>query len=141
MSSAAVRRARLGPLEQPVAEVLAELADREAVARALDELLGNALKYGRERGTIALRVERDGPDAVLSVIDDGPGLGDGEWDQAARRFWRAPGRQNVPGFGLGLSIADALMQAAGGSLRLAPAGGPADAPGLEARLTLPAADA
>lgn len=112
-------------------------ANRAAVSRALDELLDNAAKYGRARGTIALRVGREGGSAVLSVIDDGPGLGEGEWEQAPRRFWRGPGRQNDPGVGLGLSIAQTLMEGAGGSLELRPAGGSAQAQGLEARLVLP----
>jgi signal transduction histidine kinase len=116
-------------------------ADRAAVSQALDELLDNALKYGRLRGTISVRVSQDGSSAVLSVTDDGPGLRDGEWEQAARRFWRAPGRQNDPGVGLGLSIAHVLMDGTGGTLELRPGGGSAEAQGLEARLVLPAVTA
>lgn len=136
----ALMRSKGAQLQRPdpqQGEVLVR-ADRAAVSRALDELLDNALKYGRTHGSIALRVARDGATAVLSVIDDGPGLEDGEWELASRRFWRAPGRQNQPGVGLGLSIAQVLMTGAGGALELRPGSGPADARGLEARLVLPA---
>lgn len=133
MRSKGVRLERPDPNQR---EVLVR-ADRAAVSRALDELLDNALKYGRTRGAIELRVARIGVSAVLSVIDDGPGLQDGEWELASRRFWRAPGRQNEPGVGLGLSIAQVLMEGAGGALELRSA----EARGLEARLVLPAATA
>jgi signal transduction histidine kinase len=133
MRSKGVRLERPDPNQR---DVLVR-ADRAAVSRALDELLDNALKYGRPRGTISVRVSRDGVSAVLSVTDDGPGLREGEWEQAARRFWRAPGRQNEPGVGLGLSIAHVLMDGAGGTLELRPGGGSGEARGLEARLVLP----
>lgn len=134
MHSNGVRLQRPDPGQR---EVLVR-ADRAAVARALDELLDNALKYGRSGGTITVGVAHDAGAAVLSVIDDGPGLADGEWELAPRRFWRAPGRQNQPGVGLGLSIAHTLMAGVGGTLELRPGGGPPEAPGLEARLVLPA---
>lgn len=134
-ASKGARLARPGAQDGSGAEPVMGCADRAAVARALDELIDNALKYGPDGGTVTVRVWREDSAAVLSVADEGAGLAEGEWALAGRRFWRSPSRQNQPGFGLGLSIARSLMRGAGGSLELRPGPGPDG--GFEALLRVP----
>lgn len=98
--------------------------DRMRVAQVLDNLVGNALRYTQAGGHVALGLAVDGPWAVLSVRDDGPGL---DAEQAARvfeRFYRAdPSRsRDAGGSGLGLAITRSLVEAMGGSIGAASAG-------------------
>lgn len=72
-----------------------------AVARVIDELLGNAFQYARSRVAVTLRAETDR--GVLVVEDDGPGVADDEREAIFTRFTR--GSQSVPGgSGLGLAL-------------------------------------
>jgi signal transduction histidine kinase len=86
--------------------------DREALARALANLLENAHRHGPADGPIALSVEQDGATARLSVADAGSGLDPEQAEQAFARFWR--GSANVPGSGLGLAIVRATAERHGG---------------------------
>ncbi|MFI6519322.1 ATP-binding protein [Spirillospora sp. NPDC050679] len=88
----------------------------DAVARIADIALDNAGKFVPEGGTVS--VVLDGP--VLRVADDGPGLPDGERDQALGRFWRSSAHAALPGSGLGLAIAAELARACGATLELRP---------------------
>jgi signal transduction histidine kinase len=101
--------------------------------QTLDILLDNAFKFGSR--TVTVRVIGHRPPQV-HVVDDGRGLEPGQLQSATERFWRAPGVRDVPGCGLGLSIATALTEAAGGNLELRAA----DGGGLRVELTLSAAD-
>jgi signal transduction histidine kinase len=105
--------------------------DSEAVGRALDELLDNAIKYTPRGGVVDVQVTQHDDTVIVAVVDQGGGLADDEWELAGNRFWRSPQSQNVPGFGLGLSIASTLVQRSGGRLDLAP--GPSGR-GVTARL-------
>jgi signal transduction histidine kinase len=117
---------RLGPVR------LSAWADDAAVAGALDVLLDNACKFSPENSTITVTVFVESDHAAVSVRDEGPGLAPDELSRAGDRFWRSRSQQNVLGFGLGLSIARALLEPAGGSLEIvAPDGG-----GLDVRLLL-----
>jgi signal transduction histidine kinase len=99
--------------------------------QVLDNLLDNAIGVGAKR----VEVAADASDArvVLTVADDGPGLGLDERARALDRFWRGPHADTRSGSGLGLAIVRRLIEDDGGSVTLdeAPAGG------LEVRLTLP----
>jgi two-component system, OmpR family, sensor kinase len=90
------------------------------LARALDALIENAIRYGG--GDIDLHA-RPG---ALEVRDHGPGLEPDEIDAVFERFHRgAAGRDGTPGTGLGLPIARELARRWGGDVRLAnhPQGG------------------
>jgi two-component system sensor histidine kinase MprB len=89
--------------------------------RAVTNLLDNAGKWSPEGGTV--RVVLAG--GRLDVLDEGPGVADAEVDRLWDRFWRAPGSQDVPGSGLGLSIVREVVEAHGGSVHAAnrPEGG------------------
>ena len=104
----------------------------ETLQRALICVIHNALRYGKEGGTIDVRVEHDASTVRLSVGDEGSGFSAGALVHATERFWRDdPSRSHASdavrpsGAGLGLAIARATVEAAGGTLRLenAPRGG------------------
>lgn len=81
------------------------------VARAVDELLGNAGQYARSQ--IAVAVHRVGQEVVLSVSDDGPGIPVEERDAVFQRFVR--GSASVPGgSGLGLALVRESVTGIGG---------------------------
>jgi signal transduction histidine kinase len=101
--------------------------------RAVRNLIDNAITYA---GAAEVEVSGTGDKVTISVLDRGPGLKPEELGRAAGAFYRGEPSRNreTGGAGLGLSIAQAVADAHGGSLTLANrAGG-----GLVAMLTLPA---
>lgn len=100
-------------------EVLAT-ADPGAVEQILENLVQNAIKYGRERGHVAVHVERAEGRAVLTVEDDGEGIAAEHLPRLFDRFYRVdPGRsRDKGGTGLGLAIVKELASVMGGSVRV-----------------------
>ena len=86
--------------------------DAGALARAIDNLLENALVHGPAGGAISSASSRDGGVARVTVTDEGPGLRAEETEHAFERFWRA--RPTGPGSGLGLAIVRATAERHGG---------------------------
>lgn len=89
-----------------------------AIARALENLIGNALRYGK-RSEVSVSVS----DRMVRfrVEDDGPGIAPEDRDEALKPFSRlepARNQNRVTGTGLGLSIAADIARAHGGTLRL-----------------------
>ena len=90
--------------------------DRDAIKQVLLILLDNALKHSD--GPVELTAAPQGDHAVLSVCDHGPGIPPGVLDHVFDRFYRGEEDHAVPGFGLGLSIARALVAAQGGAIEM-----------------------
>jgi signal transduction histidine kinase len=86
------------------------LGDRAALERALANLFGNARRHGSGQITIETGT-KDGL-ALVTVADEGPGLGPEEARQAFERFWR--GGRATAGSGLGLAIVRATTERHGG---------------------------
>jgi PAS domain S-box-containing protein len=100
--------------------------DETRVRQILTNLLSNAVKYNREGGSVEIGLRRAPGDAVeIGVQDDGPGLTP---QQAAGLFqpFNRLGREGsgVEGAGIGLALSRRLAEAMGGTLALAPHGGP-----------------
>jgi signal transduction histidine kinase len=93
-------------------------ADRARVAQIIDNLVGNAIRYTPERGSVRIRLEQRGNVAQVAVSDTGPGLTPAQRTQVFERFYRVdPSRsRKVGGSGLGLAIAKALAEAMGGRI-------------------------
>lgn len=89
----------------------------DAVARALENLLSNAARYGAQ---VALSVQITPHRVIFAVEDDGPGIPPDRRDEAMRPFVRLdPARDpNRGGVGLGLAIAADVARSHGGVLRL-----------------------
>ncbi|KJL41874.1 putative sensor histidine kinase TcrY [Microbacterium trichothecenolyticum] len=84
-------------------------------------LLANARTHTPAGTTVTVSVSRNGKDAILRVHDDGPGIDPSLEDELFERFSRADRSRarQTGGTGLGLSIARAIVDAHGGSIRVA----------------------
>jgi len=93
------------------------LGRTQALKRCLQNLIDNALAYGR-RADITLRDE--GGALNIAISDNGPGIPEGDIERVFEPFYRVEGsrNRNTGGSGLGLSIARNIAQAHGGSVRL-----------------------
>jgi two-component system, OmpR family, phosphate regulon sensor histidine kinase PhoR len=91
-------------------------ADEARLREVFDNLLDNAVKYSRRDGEIRLHGARRGQDAVLSVSDDGIGIGAEDLPRIFERFYRADRARSreLGGTGLGLSIVKHIAQLHGG---------------------------
>ena len=89
----------------------------QALKRCLQNLIDNALAYGR-RADITLRDE--GGALNIAITDDGPGIPEADIERVFEPFYRVEGsrNRNTGGSGLGLSIARNIAQSHGGSVRL-----------------------
>lgn len=87
---------------------------REAIARAVRNLVENALRHSPAGAVVEVRT---GPGRRLSVRDHGPGVDDADKEVIFERFWRGD-RSGPVGAGLGLGIVQATMQAHGGAVRV-----------------------
>ena len=97
------------------------LVDAPRLERAVQNLLGNAQKYGHDGGTIALTLQRSGGEAILTVADDGPGIAPEDHERIFERYYRPTHRdgRRYPGSGLGLPIVKALTELHGGRIWIA----------------------
>jgi two-component system, OmpR family, sensor histidine kinase KdpD len=96
--------------------------DRRLLKLALKQVLDNALKYSPPRSPVTVRVSSasisDGHGAVdFEITDHGPGIPAQEQGRVFERFYRSPSVKNqIPGFGLGLAIANNIVHAHHGEL-------------------------
>ncbi len=91
--------------------------DRHRLERVVDNLLSNALKYGRGK-PISVVVGGDSTRALLTVSDRGIGIDAEHHSRIFSRFERAASGRNYGGFGLGLWIAREIVIAHGGAIRV-----------------------
>jgi len=117
------------------------LADSDAVAQILGNLLSNIEKYAAGGGLAHIAIEPgpDGEEVVVRVSDRGPGVAASDRDRIFRPFRRLDDRvaEGASGAGLGLAIARDLALRMGGSLGLVDSG--SGETGATFELRLPAA--
>jgi two-component system sensor histidine kinase ChvG len=90
----------------------------ERLARVFDNILANAESFSESHDEVEVLLERSGSDAVVRVLDRGPGIPEAHLERIFTRFFSY--RPNGPGdehSGLGLAIASAIVKAAGGGIR------------------------
>ncbi|WP_439124562.1 sensor histidine kinase [Marivita sp.] len=92
--------------------------DPVLLENALRNVLDNAIKYSSSETDVAIAVTQKDHEIHISVMDEGPGLGDGPVDALTQRFQRGSNTQGIVGSGLGLTIAKDVLLAHGGRLVL-----------------------
>jgi signal transduction histidine kinase len=92
--------------------------DREAIARALVNLVNNALKYSTDEKFLGVKLYRDNGVVKLEVADHGIGIARRDQSKIFEKFYRAgdPLVHNTKGSGLGLSLVRHITQAHGGEI-------------------------
>ena len=99
------------------------LGDRQKLEQLVTILLDNAIKYSGNDTTVHVSSARKGRRAVIAVRDEGIGM-DGETvGQIFTRFYRAEESRTTSGYGLGLPIAQRIVQAHGGKISVQSAKG------------------
>jgi two-component system, OmpR family, sensor histidine kinase KdpD len=98
-------------------DALLSAFDRNLIKLALKQLIDNALKYSIPGTPLKIRARREDGSVALEVANQGKGIPIQEQNRIFERFYRSPSVQNqIPGSGLGLSIAQSIMHAHGGKL-------------------------
>jgi len=95
-------------------------ADGTRIEQMLDNLLSNALKFSPEGGTVSLRMLPDPQEKIvrLSIGDSGPGIPSEELPHIFERFYQGRRQHQtvVAGSGLGLALAEKVVEAYGGGV-------------------------
>jgi two-component system, OmpR family, phosphate regulon sensor histidine kinase PhoR len=126
--------------ERPGVEIAAGTplvrADRDRLRQVIENLLGNALKYGNG-STITIRLQPDDGSVELRISDGGIGIPANERELVFEQFHRARNvrERGISGSGLGLAISRRIVEAHGGTLGVSPD----EAAGTTAVMRLPAA--
>ena len=93
--------------------------DRDRLSQVVGNLLSNAIKYSPPEGEVRVSVSTEGPDAVVSVSDDGIGISTEDAEHVFEKFFRAPdAAATVGGTGLGLAVAMDIVASHEGTLEV-----------------------
>jgi two-component system OmpR family sensor kinase len=106
-------------LESHLESPLPMKGNPDELHRMIRNLLENAVRHTPEQATVELTARGDGQEALLEVLDDGPGIPAGIEEQVFDRFVRGDGPADTVGgggSGLGLAIVRAVAQSHGGSV-------------------------
>jgi signal transduction histidine kinase/CHASE3 domain sensor protein len=92
--------------------------DRDRLAQALDNLVSNAIKFTPAGGRVSVRLRSEEDRAVLEVADTGIGIPQADLQRLFQRFFRTKRATSaaIPGVGLGLTIAQAIVHSHEGQI-------------------------
>ena len=124
-------------VEIEVPESLTARAEPELLARAVANLMRNALRYAGQAGPVRISAQPHGEQIILTVSDQGPGVPEAELERIFEPFYRpdTARTREAGGTGLGLAIVRTCVEACQGTVS-AQNRQPA---GLEVAIRLPAA--
>jgi two-component system sensor histidine kinase BaeS len=91
-------------------------ADSDRLHQAVGNLLANAARYCRPGDEVAVVVRTEDDQAVLDVVDSGPGIAEDELPHVFDRLWRGRAARQVAGSGIGLAVAREIVVAHGGTI-------------------------
>lgn len=115
--TAAAKRIHLEPILAPATPPVS--GDPDRLQQVVWNLLSNGVKFTPEGGTVRVRLDRDGGQALITVEDTGPGIDEAFLPHVFEPFRQADGSitRNHGGLGLGLAIVRRLVEFHGGSVR------------------------
>ncbi|NNM81668.1 MAG: HAMP domain-containing protein [Burkholderiales bacterium] len=89
--------------------------DAELLHRSLENVVRNAIRHTPEGSRVTIESRPDGNEVRIAVCDQGAGVRDGEEERIFRPFYRGQGSSS--GHGLGLAIAQRVVESHGGRIR------------------------
>ncbi|NOZ51954.1 MAG: histidine kinase [Gammaproteobacteria bacterium] len=97
---------------------VAVTGDKEMLRVVIDNLLSNAVKFSPQNGQLIIIIKEMGLDAVVDIIDNGPGIKDSEKERVFDAFFQGEAKAlgHIKGTGVGLSIAKEFIGAHGGKI-------------------------
>jgi two-component system, OmpR family, phosphate regulon sensor histidine kinase PhoR len=95
-------------------------ADQEELTRIYTNLISNAIKYNKHKGSIEINLNTDGLYFITEIKDSGIGLKPEEKEKLFREFFRAKNEKtkNISGTGLGLSIVKRIIESYAGKIEV-----------------------
>lgn len=110
-------RSRQLRVETHIAKV-SVMGDKEQLRVVIDNLVTNAIRFSPQGGTLRLRLQHEGTQAILEILDEGPGIKAEEVEIIFEAFYQGklPDRDCYKGSGLGLAIASEYARANGGCI-------------------------
>jgi len=122
--SAAAARRQIELTCDPGEDPFNVVTDPSRVRQILQNLVSNAVKYTNPGGKIRLSAARRNVDhesvsrdmIVVDVADTGPGIPPDQLEKVFEEFWRLESHRNIPGSGLGLSVARRIATLLDGTL-------------------------
>jgi PAS domain S-box-containing protein len=95
-------------------------ADNNEISRLFTNIIGNALKYNKENGSINISVSHSGNYVTTKISDTGIGLKPEEKVKLFHEFYRVKNEKtrNIPGTGLGLSIVKRIVESYNGKIEV-----------------------
>ncbi len=112
------------PLTLTADETIEVEADSTRVAQILSNVLHNATKFTPDGGSVRVEMSRENGDAVIRIVDAGPGILPDQMERVFDMFARVarPGAPTEPGLGIGLALARRLATMHDGTLTAASEG-------------------
>jgi signal transduction histidine kinase len=95
---------------------LTAAVDRELISRVLQNLLGNAFKFSRYKGSVEVRMARENGGVRVEVIDHGPGISAQYHERIFQKFGQVSSDHQRVGTGLGLTFCRLAVEAHGGRI-------------------------
>src|SRR5262249_29766967 len=89
--------------------------DAHRIGQVISNLVGNAIKFTPEGGTVRVSARQQDNEIIVRVEDTGPGIPVEHLQKIFDWFWQAEGSKQM-GTGLGLSIAKGIVEAHGGRI-------------------------
>lgn len=91
-------------------------ANHELMAQVWQNLIGNAIKFTQEKGTIKVLLYRKANSVIVSIADNGPGMSEEVMARIFEKFYQGDTSRSVSGNGLGLSLVKRIIDLHGGSI-------------------------
>ena len=93
------------------------IGDTDKIKQVMLNLVSNAIKYNRKNGRVIISTGKDGAWVYIRVADTGVGIAPQDVEHLFERFYRIPG-SDADGAGLGLSIAQRIIEAHNGRIQV-----------------------
>ncbi len=97
---------------------LSTMADVQLLRRAFVNLIGNAIKFGRESSTVDVELSATGRHVKIAVTDYGKGISEQDQAKLFREFTQLDGSSSLSGHGLGLAFVKTVVDSLGGKLQV-----------------------